>query len=268
MLALSNAKHEPTGLTPEPVSRRLRLSDQEEAKEQVEEMMIEKETAQKLFAELKAMKVQTAFLLAQQADDMRETARKEIVITGWSMFAAHPEDLELQGVQLEAQTDSRERWIKEVAKRAGISSLYSRHWLYGHQTRGEALSPITIVTVTRPWQRSKLFDFSKEHAGTDKLKERFFINETEEQDWNRVVEKFGAFQGTSHTGVNYIKVQPQRSLWDRITGLPLKIAMNIAEQQESTFDTAGVTSHSPTKKRESTSCGSTTLRTMAQSQCT
>ena len=38
MLAMSKAKHEPTRLTPEPVSRRLRLSDQEEAKEEVEEM--------------------------------------------------------------------------------------------------------------------------------------------------------------------------------------------------------------------------------------
>ena len=235
MAKATKSKHEASGLTPEPLSRRLKLSDEEETKEESDELMNQTEAAQDILAELKNMKAQTAFLLAQQADNLREKARKEFIVAGWSMFAADSEDLETQGVQLETQTESRERWVKELAKKAGITSFYYRDWTFSHQTRGEALSPLTIVTVSQPWQRNKLFDYTKKHAGTDKLKERFFLKEREEQDWNRITEKFGNFQGSSHTNANHLKVQPQISLWDRITGLPLKIAMTVAEQAGISF---------------------------------
>ena len=235
MAKSTKSKHESSGLTPEPLSRRLRLSEEEETKEEADEQMLQTEAAQDILAELKNMKAQTAFLLAQQADNLREKARKEFVVAGWSMFAADTENLETQGLQLEMQTESRERWVKELAKKAGITSFYYRDWVFSHQTRGEALSPLTIVTVSQPWQRNKLFDYTKKYAGTDKLKERFFLKEREEQDWNRITEKFGNFQGSSQTNANYLKVQPQISLWDRITGLPLKIAMTVAEQAGISF---------------------------------
>ena len=139
MAKATKSKHEASGLTPEPLSRRLKLSDEEETKEESDELMNQTEAAQDILAELKNMKAQTAFLLAQQADNLREKARKEFVVAGWSMFAADSEDLETQGVQLETQTESRERWVKELAKKAGITSFYYRDWTFSHQTRGEAL---------------------------------------------------------------------------------------------------------------------------------
>ena len=47
-----------------------------------------------------------------------------------------------------------------------------------------------VVTVTQPWQRSKLFDYTKKRAVTDKLQEHFYIRDKEEQDWDRVVKTF------------------------------------------------------------------------------
>ena len=223
------AKHEPTGLTPEPVSRKLRLGEDESMDVKEDENRKEKEQAQDILAELQALKVQSAYLLAQHADMLREKARKEIVIGGWSMFTANPDDLEVQGHQLEAQTDSRERWVKELAKKAGITSQYYKDWTFSHQTRGDALSPITVVTVTQPWQRSKLFDYTKKHAVTDKLQEHFYIRDKEEQDWDRVVKTFGTYLGPPTSAAKHLKVQPQISLWDRLTGLPLKIAMKALE---------------------------------------
>ena len=71
------AKHEPTGLTPEPVSRKLKLGDDESMDVKEDENRKEKEQAQD--PELQALKVQSAYLLAQHADMLREKARKEIV---------------------------------------------------------------------------------------------------------------------------------------------------------------------------------------------
>ena len=103
--------------------------------------------AHDILTELQSLRIQTSFLLAQHADHLREKARKEIVIGGWSTFIPNKEDTEKQGEQLEAQSVSRERWIKEIAKKAGLPSGYYKEWSFSHQTRGDSLSPITVVTV-------------------------------------------------------------------------------------------------------------------------
>ena len=145
-----------------------------------------------------------------------------------------PDDPEKQGEQLEAQSCSRERWIKEIAKKSGLPSGYYKEWSFSHQTRGDSLSPITVVTVTQPWQRNKLFDYTKKHANTGKLQEKFFINDKEETDWNRITQEFGKYQEQA-VKPKELKVQPQISLWDRVTGLPLKIGMSIAEEAKIPF---------------------------------
>lgn len=223
---MSKAKHQPSGDTPEPAARKLRLDG--EKTEQEDEMMLDKNYIMNKIEELQRQsstaKVQAAFLLAQHADTQREKARKEIVFGGWSMFTIPTEDPEQHGRMMEYQTDSRERFIKETAKRAGISSNYYKYWVYNHQTKGDALSPITVVTVTQPWQRSKLLDYVKK--GTGNLEERFYIEDEEESKWERIEKKFGQCQDDKS---KTIRIQPQISLWDRITGLPLKVAMVVAQ---------------------------------------
>lgn len=223
---MSKAKHQPSGDTPEPAARKLRLDG--EKTEQEDEMMLDKNYIMNKIEELQRQsstpKVQAAFLLAQHADTQREKARKEIVFGGWSMFTIPTEDPEQHGRMMEYQTDSRERFIKETAKKAGISSNYYKYWVYSHQTKGDALSPITVVTVTQPWQRSKLLDYVKK--GTGNLEERFYIEDEEETKWERIEKKFGQCQDDKS---KTIRIQPQISLWDRITGLPLKVAMVVAQ---------------------------------------
>ena len=131
------------------------------------------------------------------------------------------------------QTASRERWIRELAKKAGITNTYYREWTYSHQTRGDSLSAITVINVAQPWQRSRLFDYTKKNA--DKLQEKFYIRDREEHDWNRIIEEFGTYQGPPTSTTKQLKVQPQTSLWDRVTGLPLKIAMSVLELSKIEF---------------------------------
>lgn len=229
-------RHDPTGNTPQPACRKLRFgnkSKEEEEEAQDREMSTTLE-AEDVIQEMQTLRVQTSFLLAQHADSLREKARKEIVVGGWSTFIPNQTDTEKQGEQLEAQTVSRERWIKELAKKAGMPSGFYKEWSFSHQTRGDVLSPITVITVTQPWQRNKLFDFTKKHAGTSKLQERFYINEKEEQDWDMITTEFGTYQESQNKPPE-LKVQPQISLWDRITGLPLKIGMSIAEDAKIFF---------------------------------
>ena len=228
----SKAKHQATGDTPEPASRKLKF--EKEKKEHEDESMMDEEillrTIREIQEQASATKVQAAFLLAQHADAQRDKAKKEIIFGGWTTFTppSHA-DLELQGLLMENQTDSRERYIKETAKRAGITSNYYRDWTYSHQTRGDTLSAITIVTVTQPWQRSKLLDYVKKSDG---LKEKFYLKDEEETQWEKLTKAFG--NGQQNTG-NTIKIQPQISLWDRTTGIPLKVAMNIAQRQQIPF---------------------------------
>lgn len=78
---------------------------------------------------------------------------------GWIMFTSTTTDSEKQGHMMETQSESRERWIKELAKKASIGSRYYCGWAYSHQTRGDTLPRITVVTVMQPWQRSQLLDY-------------------------------------------------------------------------------------------------------------
>ena len=141
--------------------------------------------------------------------------------------------LNSKGSSWKIRQTQRKRFIKETAKRAGITSNYYRDWTYSHQTRGDTLSAITIVTVTQPWQRSKLLDFVKKSDG---LKEKFYIKDEEETKWDKdrqcLQQSFG--NGQQNAG-STIKIQPQISLWDRITGIPLKVAMSIAQEQQIPF---------------------------------
>lgn len=129
------------------------------------------------------------------------------------MFTSTTTDSKEQGHMMETQSESRERWIKELAKRASISSTYYREWAYSHQTRGDTLSQITAVTVTQPWQRSQLLDYVKKEGNN--TQERFFITKS--------------FGECTEKKRKQIKVQPQISLWDRTTrtmaqeyGIPFK----------------------------------------------
>lgn len=228
---MSTRPRETTGNTPEPVTRKLRFGEKPTKEETEDAQMIE---AHDVLTELHSLRIQTSFLLAQHADHLREKARKEIVIGGWSTFIPNKEDTEKQGEQLEAQSVSRERWIKEIAKKAGLPSGHYKEWSFSHQTRGDSLSPITVVTVTQPWQRNKLFDFTKKNGNTGKLQERFFINEKEVTDWNLIEKEFGNYQEPA-SKAKELKIQPQISLWDRITGLPLKIGMAITEEAQVPF---------------------------------
>lgn len=93
------------------------------------------------------------------------------------------------------------------------------------------MSPFTVVTVSQPWQRSKLLGilgYTKNRLNMDQLKEKHYINDHVETNFDRVQEYFGPCQGKERS-VKGIRVQPQVSLWDRTTGLPLKVAMAVAE---------------------------------------
>ena len=54
----------------------------------------------------------------------KERKQERRVFGGWSMFTIPTEDPEQHGLMMEYQTDSRERFIKETAKKAGASSNY------------------------------------------------------------------------------------------------------------------------------------------------
>lgn len=76
---------------------------------------------------------------------------------------------EVQGSQQVAEAESRDRFINKLAKRAGIS--------------GDALSPLSVVTVSQPRQGSKLLDFTKNNI--DELKEKVQFNDREETNWEK-----------------------------------------------------------------------------------
>ena len=170
-----------------------------------------------------------SYLLAQHAEASRDKAKKEMVIGGCTLFQASADDAEKQAAQLDYQSDSRERWMKEVVKKAGVSNNYYREWLFSHQARGDSLSPITVVTVTQPWQRSKMLDFEKkQHIGAPELKKRFYINDGEETSRENILPKLGKCNDNDNRPKD-IKIQPQISLWDRVTAIPLKAAMTVAK---------------------------------------
>ena len=74
-----------------------------------------------------------------------------------------------------------------------------------------------------------MLDFAKKQQfGTNELKERFFINDREESSWDTIVAKFGKSVDTD-TRQKDIKIQPQISLWDRVTAIPLKAGMTVAK---------------------------------------
>lgn len=240
-LAMSKTKHETTGLTPEPASRKLRTDDDEVEKQEEDKpdhpMHADPMTRlvlEELQSEMAGYKNQTAYLMAQHSDTLREKAKREILVGGWSSFKPDGLSPEEQGFQLEAQAESRERFIKDLAKRAGLSSFYYQDWRFSHQTKGDALSPLTVVTVTQPWQRSKLLDFTKNRLNADMLKERHFVKDHVENSWEKIQKAFGTCQDKDHK-VREIRVQPQVSLWDRTTGLPLKVAMAVVEMWGMTF---------------------------------
>ena len=139
-----------------------------------------------------------------------------MVTGGWTLFQAGADDAEKQAAQLHYQSDSRERWINEVAKKSWcVQPLLSRV-AFSHQTRWDSLSPITLVTVMQQWQRSKMLDFAKkQHVGAPELKERFYINDREETSWENNVAKLGKCND-NHNRPKDIKIQPHISLWDRI----------------------------------------------------
>eukprot|EP00434_Breviolum_minutum_P011668 symbB.v1.2.010290.t1/scaffold666.1/size175110/2 len=238
-MASHKSKHTSTGLTPEPVSRRLKLeadkqeTDDPQAKTD-ERMHTEQEDLihrlEDLQQQASIAKTQAAFLLAQHADSQREKARKELIFGGWSTFTVTATTPEGQGAQQEVQAESRERFIKEIAKKAGVTSLYYKDWIFSHQTRGDVLSPISVLTITQPWQRAKVLDYIKK--ANKNFPEKFYIDDKEETNWDKITQAFGQCHDKNAKDT---KVQPQISLWDRITGIPLKVAMQILTVYEVPF---------------------------------
>ena len=113
---------------------------------------------------------------------------------GWGTFVPGATNLEDQGIQLEHQPESRERFVKEVAKRASISSFYNREWIFSHQTKGDMLSPMTVVSITQPWQRNKLLDFTRNNSNRQRLQEKFYIKDQAEDNWEKILKTFGKYQ--------------------------------------------------------------------------
>lgn len=71
--------------------------------------------------EMAGRKAQTAYLMVQHADNLREKAQRKILFGGSCKFVPNASPPKEHGPQLETQTESRERFIKELAKRAGFS---------------------------------------------------------------------------------------------------------------------------------------------------
>jgi hypothetical protein len=93
-LAMSKSKHETTGLTPEPASRKLRTDDDKEVEKQEEDKPdhpmhadpMTRLVLEELQSEMAGYKNQTAYLMAQHSDTLREKAKREILVGGWSSF--------------------------------------------------------------------------------------------------------------------------------------------------------------------------------------
>ena len=84
--------------------------------------------------------------------------------------------------------------------------------------------------MTQPWQRAKVLDYIKK--ANKNFPEKFYIDDKEETNWDRITQAFGQCHDKN---AKDIKVQPQISLWDRITGIPLKVAMQILTVYEVPF---------------------------------
>ena len=109
---------------------------------------------------------------------------------------------------------------KYFLKQAGISSNYYLCRIFRHQTQGDALLPLAVVTVTQPWQRSKLLDYVKRCRGT--LLHRIWSADKMGKDRKE-------FRQCQDNKAGTIRIQPQISLWDPITGLSLKVAIKVAQ---------------------------------------
>ena len=91
---MSKSKHETTGLTPEPASRKLRTDDDKEVEKQEEDKPdhpmhadpMTRLVLEELQSEMAGYKNQTAYLMAQHSDTLREKAKREILVGGWSSF--------------------------------------------------------------------------------------------------------------------------------------------------------------------------------------
>lgn len=87
---MSKSKHETTGLTPEPASRKLRTdgtaSGEKEEENAPDIPMTDPMTRlviEELQVEMAGHTNETAYLMAQHADALRERAKREILVGGW-----------------------------------------------------------------------------------------------------------------------------------------------------------------------------------------
>ena len=82
---------------------------------------------------------------------------------------------------------------------------------------------MTVVAITQSWQRNKLLDFTRNKSNNQHLQEE-------------ILKIFGKYQDKGQN-MKEIRAQPRISLWDRTTGIPLKVSMNVMEQWGTTFHT-------------------------------
>ena len=81
------------------------------------------------------------------------------------------------------------------------------------------LSAVTVVVITQPWQRKKLLDFTRSKSNNQHLREKFYIGDQVEDNWEKVLKIFGKYQDRGQN-MKEIRVQPQISLFDRTSSIP------------------------------------------------
>ena len=143
-------KHTSTGLSPEHHSRKSGMGgDGKSQKNENENQdlfmapgLMTRLVLKKSQLEMAGRKAQTAYLMVQHADNLREKTQRKIFLGGSCKFVPNPSPPKEQGPQLETQTESRERFIKELAKRAGFSFPGStiRTLRFSHQTEDDSMS--------------------------------------------------------------------------------------------------------------------------------
>ena len=143
--------------------------------------------------EMAGRKAQTAYLMVQHADNLREKAERKILLGGSCKIVPNASPPKEHGPQLETQTESRERFIKELAKRAGFSfpgstirtlRFFSPNQRWLHVSSVADHDGTTVATL-----QTVHFTKNKQHA--DKLKKKPCVNNREETIWDRIFEAFG-----------------------------------------------------------------------------
>ena len=134
-----------------------------------------------------AFRKQQLWSLKAQVHDQREKAAKEECIVGWPV---------------DASPSQRTAFLTWCLQQAGLEH---QQCYMSHATRPDELSPMTIMTFTQSWMRSKFDKWYKDQYITPKTN-LYFYREGQVTNF-------------------HIKMRPQVAVWERIKGEPLKISL-------------------------------------------